>query len=161
MLWRTNRVGFAIAPSFAQRTQARWYANASSNVRNADPNAVAVVVGASRGIGLAATQSLLRRFTGRIIALCREPESAGALNALVQFDPSRLEVGKIDITNEESIKAATNQVKESGGGRVDLVLNTVGILHENGNMPETSLSRVDPNFLRKNFEVRTKHRAQY
>ncbi len=114
-----------------------------------------MIVGASRGIGLAATQSLLRRFTGRIIALCRDPESAGALNALVQFDPRRLQVAPIDITDEESVKAAAATVKESGGGRVDLVFNTVGVLHDKGRMPETSLSKVDPSFLRMNFEVRT------
>ena len=43
------------------------------------PNAVSVVVGASRGLGLALSAALLQRSTGRVVALARQPEEAPAL----------------------------------------------------------------------------------
>jgi len=121
----------------------------SARIRNADPNAVAVIVGASRGIGLASTQALFRRFSGRIIALCRDPASSGALSALTQFDPNRLQVAQCDITDESSISKAVEFI----GDRVDLLYNTAGLLHVDDYRPETSVSRVDADFLRMNFEV--------
>ena len=56
------------------------------------------------------------------------------------------------MTVEESVRAATATVKEAGG-LVDLVFTAVGVLHDQGRMPEISLSKVDPLFLRENFEV--------
>lgn len=135
----------------------RWLTSATASeigrARTSDPDAVAVVVGASRGIGLAATQALFRRFRGRIVALCRDPDSAGALCALTQFDPHRLSVTQCDITDEASVASAASAVRDAGDGRLDLVLNCVGLLHDGPRMPETSLARVDPSFLRANLEV--------
>lgn len=39
--------------------------------------------------------------------------------------------------------------------RVDLLFHCAGVLHEDGHMPETSLSQVEANFLRRNLEVCT------
>jgi NAD(P)-dependent dehydrogenase (short-subunit alcohol dehydrogenase family) len=134
--------------------------HASAHARNADPDAVCVVVGASRGIGLAITQQLFRRFKGRVFALCRQPESAGALSALFQFNPDRMTLLPIDITDEDSVIAAAAAVKEVTGGRVDVLIHTAGILHDNveggsGAMPETSLGRVKLDFLQRNLLVNT------
>lgn len=41
----------------------------------------------------------------------------------------------------------------TGESRVDLLMHTAGILHENDNMPETSLSRVRQDWLQKNIAV--------
>ncbi|CAM9836561.1 unnamed protein product, partial [Heterosigma akashiwo] len=41
--------------------------------RNSDENAVFVVSGASRGIGLQFVEELLTRTKGRVVALCRDP----------------------------------------------------------------------------------------
>lgn len=71
--------------------------------RNADGNAVAVVVGASRGIGLAIVQSLVRRWKGKIVATCRDVENAGALNALWQFMPDRMAILPLDVCDEDSV----------------------------------------------------------
>lgn len=128
--------------------------------RNSDSEAACVVVGASRGIGLAMSQQLFRRFKGRIITLCRNPESAGALSALFQFNPDRMHMLSIDTTDEKSVATAARQVREITSGRIDMLLHTVGILHEKdgqktGGMPETSLARIDFNFLQKNLMVNT------
>lgn len=128
--------------------------------RNKDENATCVIVGASRGIGLAMTQQIFSRFKGRIIALCRTPNSAGALSALFQFNPHRMHIVKIDATDEDSVSAAAQEVRHLANGRVDILLHTVGILHDNvvggtTAMPETSLARLDVKFLQKNLMINT------
>lgn len=74
-----------------------------ARTRNADKNAVAVVVGASRGIGLAVVQNLVTRWSGRIVATCRNVDDAGALSALWQFMPDRFSLLPMDVCDEESV----------------------------------------------------------
>lgn len=61
----------------------------------------------------------------------------------------------IDTTVETSVAAAAATVKSLSNNRVDLLLHTVGLLHDGANMPETSLSRIDSAFLEKNLLVNT------
>lgn len=82
-------------------------ASADALARNSDPNAVAVVIGASRGIGLAITQKLATRWNGRIVATCRDPSEAGALSALWQFMPDRFSVVQLDVEDETSVSLLT------------------------------------------------------
>lgn len=124
--------------------------------RNNDSNAIAVIVGGSRGIGLAMVQSLVSRgWKGKIVATCRDATQAGALSALWQFMPDRFNVLPMDVCNESTIEEAVKEVKEwTGDSRVDLLVQCAGILHEGDKMPETSLARVDAEFMRRNLEVR-------
>lgn len=82
--------------------------SADARSRNSDPNAVAVVIGASRGIGLAITQKLVTRWKGRIVATCRDPNEAGALSALWQFMPDRFSVIQLDVEDETSVSLPTH-----------------------------------------------------
>lgn len=112
------------------------------------------MVGASRGIGLAIAQALVSRgWKGRIAATCRDTDNVPALSALWQFIPDRFCILGMDVCDEESIKRAAGEVKEWGQGRIDLVVQTAGILHDGENMPETSLAKVKQAFLRRNLEV--------
>lgn len=79
-------------------------ATEAAQQRNSDQKAVAVVVGASRGIGLAIVQSLVRRWKGKIVATCRDVEGAGALSALWQFMPDRLTILPMDVCDENSVR---------------------------------------------------------
>lgn len=88
---------------FVRRAHVKTMACAASSVRNSDANAVAVVVGASRGIGLAITQKLIKRWKGRIVATCRDPGEAGALSALWQFVPHRFSIVRLDVEDESSV----------------------------------------------------------
>ncbi|GAB0495806.1 hypothetical protein MMPV_007112 [Pyropia vietnamensis] len=133
--------------------------------RNADPDAVAVIVGASRGVGLAMTQALSGRFKGKIFAACRDPDSAGALQALWQFNPSRLNIVRADVTCEASLAAVAKTI----GPRIDLAINTVGVLHDPATaaaakdrqstavagMPETAIARLDPAWFARSVAVNT------
>lgn len=103
--------------------------------------------------------------TGKIFAACRDPDSAGALQALWQFNPSRLNIVPADVTCEASLAA----VAETIGPRVDLAINTVGVLHDpataaaakdgqsaaRGGMPETAIARLDPAWFARSVAVNT------
>eukprot|EP00971_Amphidinium_carterae_P124664 2469422-Amphidinium_carterae.1 len=53
------------------------------------PETFVAVVGASRGIGLALVQGVLERHHAQILATCRKPDEAKALNDLAGQWPGR------------------------------------------------------------------------
>ncbi|KAJ1447504.1 hypothetical protein M885DRAFT_591336 [Pelagophyceae sp. CCMP2097] len=110
--------------------------------RNADPDAVFVVLGASRGIGAEFARQLLDRTAGTVVACCRSPATA----ALAPH--ARLQVFQLDVTDASSIAALAARVP-----RADTLVNCVGVLHADGNMPERKLGDVDPTWLATNFAV--------
>ena len=118
------------------------------------PNAVSVVVGASRGLGLALSAALLQRSPGRVVALARQPEEAPALMALREASGGRLSCFSCDVTDYESLRTMAEHVK-SEHEQVDLLLNVAGVLHEpaaGGRMdpvrqPERRLAAVDPEWM--------------
>lgn len=88
---------------FCDKLRASLNASKGAVQRNADKEAVAVVVGASRGIGLAAVQALSTRWKGHIVATCRDVQAAGALGALWQFMPDRFSMLPMDVCDEYSV----------------------------------------------------------
>lgn len=106
---------------------------------------------------------------GKIFAACRDPDSAGALQALWQFNPSRLTIVRADVTCEASLAAAAEEI----GPRIDVAINTVGLLHDpdtaaaaaaaandgrpgaGGGMPETAIARLDPAWFARSVAVNT------
>ncbi|XP_038070945.1 C-factor-like [Patiria miniata] len=103
---------------------------------------VALVQGASRGLGLQFCRSLLRRSpTAHVIATCRNPENAKELLALQNENRNRLDVEKIDLALPRDIQGVAEKVKESGVSKLDLLINCAGVLHPSGR-GETSLRDV-------------------
>lgn len=114
---------------------------------------VAVVNGASRGIGLEFTRQLLERDPDTtVFATCRDPEAAEGLHAARERHGERLRVLSMDVTDERSIEEAARRVAEKAS-RLHLVLNVAGVLHGPGFTPEKKLAHVDPDALRWVFEV--------
>lgn len=113
---------------------------------------VALVTGANSGIGLALVEELLRRAeTQTVYAGCRTPGDARALRRLADED-ARLQVVAIDVTDDASVAAAAERISTSG--RLDLVINTAGILHDGGDLaPERRLADVQANNLQRAFDV--------
>eukprot|EP00899_Mesostigma_viride_P026164 jgi/Mesvir1/6732/Mv04437-RA.1 len=105
---------------------------------------VSLVQGSSRGIGLEFVRQLLERPQGQVVATCRNPEKATALQDLANSYPSRLDIVRIDVTDEQSVKDAACHVRGKHG-RLDLLVNSTGILkvEELGMSPETALSRIN------------------
>jgi NAD(P)-dependent dehydrogenase (short-subunit alcohol dehydrogenase family) len=114
---------------------------------------VAFVQGASRGLGLALTRQLLAGPAGyQVFASCRRPTRATELGALAAAHPDRLRLVEIDVTREETISAAAEEVGRQVD-RLHLVINVAGVLHGSGFAPEKKLDHVDPLALRAVFEV--------
>ena len=102
---------------------------------------VALVQGASRGLGLEFCRHILKNQTpAAVIATCRNPDGAAELRGLAAQHPARLTVLRLDVNREEEIRGAAERVKESFG-KLDLIINSSAMLHPSGK-GETSLRDV-------------------
>jgi NAD(P)-dependent dehydrogenase (short-subunit alcohol dehydrogenase family) len=95
----------------------------------------ALVTGANRGLGLEFVRQLLAR-GDRVVAACRHPGKATALNTLAGEHPGRLHVLPLDVALPKShaefareLPLVLGDEEESGGGRLDLLINNAGVLH--------------------------------
>ena len=91
---------------------------------------IALVTGANRGLGLEFVRQLLARGE-RVVAACRQPGKAVALNALAGEHPGRLHVLPLDVADETSRTAFARELDLVPGGdaRIGLLLNNAGVLH--------------------------------
>ncbi len=89
-----------------------------------------LVTGANRGLGLEFVRQLLAR-GDRVVATCRHPGKATALNALAGGYPGRLHVLPLDVANEKSRAALVRELPLvlDHDDRLDLLLNNAGVLH--------------------------------
>lgn len=102
----------------------------------------ALVQGASRGIGLGMVRHLLERGVERVHATCRKPEEAEALRALEARARGRLLIHRLDVTDEATIESAARAIREATP-KLDLLINTSGILHGEGQAPERRLEEIE------------------
>jgi NAD(P)-dependent dehydrogenase (short-subunit alcohol dehydrogenase family) len=116
-------------------------------------NANALIVGASQGIGLGFVRKLLHDSRmAKIYATYRQPESAFELLNLKQKYADRLICLSIDITYESEIIDAIQQIRAETN-KLHLVVNCVGVLHDNQVQPEKSLRQINPENLLHYFQV--------
>jgi NAD(P)-dependent dehydrogenase (short-subunit alcohol dehydrogenase family) len=87
-----------------------------------------------------------------VFATCRDPSGAPGLERLAQESGGRLTVLRLDVADERSIASAADAVRQQVDG-LGLVVNVAGVLHGNGISPEKKLGHVEPNALRRVFEV--------
>ncbi|GHC02630.1 SDR family oxidoreductase [Thermomonas carbonis] len=90
----------------------------------------ALVTGANRGIGLEFVRQLLAR-GDHVVAACRHPGKASALNTLAGDYPGRLHVLPLDVADAKSRASLLHDLPLVLGddGRIDLLLNNAGVLH--------------------------------
>ena len=90
----------------------------------------ALVTGANRGIGLEFVRQLLVRGE-HVVATCRNPGAATALNTLAGEYPGRLHVLPLDVADEKSRARLLRELPLVLGedSRLDLLLNNAGVLH--------------------------------
>ena len=90
----------------------------------------ALVTGANRGIGLEFVRQLLAR-GDHVVAACRHPGKAPALNTLAGDHPGRLHVLPLDVADAKSRASLLHDLPLVLGddGRIDLLLNNAGVLH--------------------------------
>jgi len=104
----------------------------------------AFVSGASRGIGLALVENLLRRTSTPVVAASRTAFASPGLSALKEGPHGdRLHLVSMDVADEASIKAAAAAAAEAtGGGRIGLLVHGAALMHPSGR-GENSVSRLD------------------
>lgn len=103
---------------------------------------IALVTGAGSGIGLALIEKMLTDDSYELIfAGSRAPEKSSALIKAAAAD-DRLRLLTIDVADARSLKAAADTIRAAG--RLDLVINTIGVLHTtDGMQPEKRLADID------------------
>ena len=87
-----------------------------------------VVTGANRGLGLEFARQLLAR-GDRVIATCRHPGKATALNALAGEYPGRLHVVPLDVAEPKSHASLLHELALlTDDGPLDLLVYNAGVL---------------------------------
>lgn len=115
---------------------------------------VALVTGASRGIGLEFTRQLLIKYPGVVVyGTARNPEASDGLKALKRRHPIRCELATMDVTKEDTVEAVAKEVNDKYG-RLDLIVNCAGVFHiPNELQPESRLHELESENVMRLFEV--------
>jgi NAD(P)-dependent dehydrogenase (short-subunit alcohol dehydrogenase family) len=108
----------------------------------------ALITGASRGIGLALTEALVRNGYA-VVAGCRQPGAAARLQQLAASRTGQVHVVLLDVTSDELVAAAVATVREMRE-RLDVIVNNAGLMPEEG---KESIADLPLAYLRTAFET--------
>uniref|UniRef100_A0A915D0J8 C-factor n=1 Tax=Ditylenchus dipsaci TaxID=166011 RepID=A0A915D0J8_9BILA len=112
------------------------------------------ITGANRGIGLGLVKEIVKLHgVNNIFAGCREPSSAKDLKELEKSTHSIVKMVQIDVQDDQSIKAAFDEVSKSLGknGALNLLINNSGIFKNKG----VSVEKPDRSAFSETFDVNT------
>ena len=102
-----------------------------------------LVTGANRGLGLEFVRQLLARGE-RVIAACRHPGRATALNTLAGEHPGRLHVLPLDVTVARSREELLHELPlVLDGARLGLLINNAGVLPGGGRFGQVTDADLD------------------
>lgn len=83
----------------------------------------------SRGIGLQFVRQLAEDSANVVVAACRNPGSAVELSKVKESAKAQVHIVALDVTDEASIKNASNEVAEIVGDTgLDYLLNNAGVV---------------------------------
>jgi NAD(P)-dependent dehydrogenase (short-subunit alcohol dehydrogenase family) len=106
------------------------------------------VTGANRGLGLEFVRQLLAR-GDRVVATCRHPGKASALNALAGEHPGRLHVLPLDVADPRAIAEVARELlllDDDAGDHIDLLVNGAGVLHSGERFGRVGAVNLDDSF---------------
>jgi NAD(P)-dependent dehydrogenase (short-subunit alcohol dehydrogenase family) len=113
------------------------------------PSQRSLVTGANRGLGLEFVRQLLAR-GDRVVATCRQPGKATALNALAGEHPGRLHVLPLDVADPRAIAELVRELllldNDDERDRIDLLVNGAGVLHSGERFGSVSAVNLDDSF---------------
>lgn len=106
-----------------------------------------LVTGANRGLGLEFTRQLLAR-GDRVVATCRRPGKATALNLLAGQYPGRLHVLPLDVADPRSHAELARELPLALDRPVqlDLLINNAGVLHSGERFGRIDIGTLDHSF---------------
>ena len=109
-----------------------------------------LVTGANRGLGLEFVRQLLER-ADRVIATCRHPGKATALNQLAGEHPGRLHVLPLDVADPRAIAELVRELlllddDDGDSDRLDLLVNCAGVLHSGERFGSVGAAHIDDSF---------------
>lgn len=105
-----------------------------------------LVTGANRGVGLEFARQLLAR-GDHVVATCRQPGKASALNTLAGQHPGRLHVLPLDVADPKSQAQLANELPlVLGDGRLGLLVNNAGVLHSGERFGKVGLDILEDSF---------------
>ncbi|KAH9852408.1 NAD-P-binding protein [Lenzites betulinus] len=88
-----------------------------------------LVTGSSRGIGFEIVRQLLESPENLVVAACRTPDKATALQELKTGSPEKLHIIQIDVSDFDSIRAAAPELERIlGETGLDYLVNNAGIV---------------------------------
>ena len=114
------------ADSTADSTAESWFTESSSRPPRQLPDRVAVVTGASRGIGELISRALANAGYA-VCLLARDGSAAAAVAAEIESTGGRAMARPADVTDEAAVAGATEAVLASWG-RIDLLVNSAGLI---------------------------------
>jgi NAD(P)-dependent dehydrogenase (short-subunit alcohol dehydrogenase family) len=115
--------------------------------------AIALILGATQGIGLGFVNHLLQQPNiSKVFATYRTPDAASELLALGTAHPDRLICSALDITDEAQIAELISTIQTTTP-TLNWVINCIGVLHEGTLQPEKSLAQINPERLMRYFQV--------
>ena len=106
------------------------------------------VTGANRGLGLEFVRQLLGR-GDRVVATCRHPGKASALNGLAGEHPGRLHVLPLDVADPRAIAEVARELlllDDDAGDHIDLLVNGAGVLHSGERFGSVGAVNLDDSF---------------
>lgn len=108
-----------------------------------------LVTGANRGLGLEFVRQCLAR-GDRVVAACRHPGKASALNQLAGSNPGRLRVLPLDVTDPkfhaELVRELDLLGEEGEPYRLNLLINNAGVLHSGERFGRVSAANLEDSF---------------
>ena len=119
------------------------------------PNSTFLVQGASRGLGLTFVEHFLNLShpTSKVVATCRNPLNISPeLSKLCQLHSDRCTVLPLDVEEPRTIEECASSVRKSHG-KVDVLLNVAGLLHDENHMPERKLSEIERSWVLRSMSV--------
>jgi len=125
---------------------------------NPDRPSVALVVGASRGIGFALAENLLSSEKyNKVFATYRGRDGGPGLNALAQDFPRKLELLEFD-AEEESSYAVLGRTLTQKVSHLDLLISNIGVLGSDEKSqkprgPERKIAELSKDWLMRSFEI--------
>ncbi|MEH2074990.1 MAG: SDR family NAD(P)-dependent oxidoreductase [Nostoc sp.] len=112
-----------------------------------------LIVGANQGIGLGFVKKLLQdEKIAKVYAIYRQKNAAEELLSLVDKHSDKLICLEMDITDELQIVEAVNKIRTQVD-KLHLVVNCVGLLHEDTLQPEKSLREINSENLLRYFQI--------